>query len=625
MIKNAFLLFLMGFFFLTPTLSVNYSNMERSKIPEKFKWDLSPLYKNISVWEKDYNAVKKEIAKIKDLKKNILKDPEHLYNFLQFKDKIERTLSKLYLFAHLSQDVDLTNSKNSELVGRVTFLFSTYSKEISFFKPLIARLSEKDFNKLLSYKPLKTYREYLTDIRRLKKHILCEKREKVIAAFSLISSDPETIYSKLNYADIKFPTVKLSNGEKVTINQSNYVKYRSSKNREDRKKVFEAFFKTLKQFGHTTAATLNEEIKLHFINAKLRNYKSCLEASLYPNNIDTTVYKNLVEVANENLDVLHRYMKLKKKIMGFKELRYYDLYADIIPGNYEFPAEEGKKIILKALKPLGEEYTTKLKDAFNSRWMDLYPNKGKAGGAYSDACYDAHPYVFLNYNDDYESLTTMAHEFGHAMHSFLSNSNQPFINSQYTTFVAEVASTMNETLLERYLVKNLKDKREKLFILLQYLEMLRNTFFRQTMFAEFELKIHELIEKGQPLSEEVLSKTYLNILKKYYETPDGDVKIDDIYGIEWAYIPHFYMNFYVYQYATSISASTVIAEKILKGEKNARENYLKMLKSGCSKPPVELLKMAGADLTTKKPEEKLIEVMSKTIDKVEKLWSELNK
>ena len=280
---------------------------------------------------------------------------------------------------------------------------------------------------------------------------------------------------------------------------------------------------------------------------------------------------------------------------------------------------------MKALKPLGEEYTTKLKDAFNSRWMDLYPNKGKAGGAYSDACYDAHPYVFLNYNDDYESLTTMAHEFGHAMHSFLSNSNQPFINSQYTTFVAEVASTMNETLLERYLVKNLEDKREKLFILMQYLEMLRNTFFRQTMFAEFELKIHELIEKGQPLSEEVLSKTYLNILKKYYETPDGDVKIDDIYGIEWAYIPHFYMNFYVYQYATSISASTVIAEKILKGEKNARENYLKMLKSGCSKPPVELLKMAGADLTTKKPEEKLIEVMSKTIDKVEKLWSELNK
>ncbi len=602
-----------------------FSSMERSKVPTKYKWDLSPLYKSRADWEKDFKKTESEISKIKEYKKTFLNTPENLYKFLLFKDGIERMISKLYLYAHLSQDVDLRNSKNSELVGKASFLYSKYSKEISFFEPKIARMDEKKFNDFLKYKPLKTYKVYLLKIRRLKKHILCAGKEKILASFSLISNDPESIYSKLSYADIKFPEIKLSDGTKVVINQSNYVKYRSLKNREDRKKVFEAFFKKLKQFGHTNSAILNEEVKLHFINAKIRNYNSCLEASLFPNQIDTEVYKNLIETTDKHLNVLHDYLKLKKEIMGIKQLRYYDFYADVVSDKYIFPIEDGKKIILKALSPLGEKYISTLKKAFESRWMDAYPNKGKAGGAYSDACYDAHPYVFMNYNNDYNSLSTMAHEFGHAMHSFFSNSNQPYINSEYTTFVAEVASTLNETLLERYMVKNIKDDREKLFIILNYLDMLRNTFFRQTMFAEFELKIHQFVENGTPLTDDLLSNTYLKILKKYYETPDGSIKIDNLYGIEWAYIPHFYMNFYVYQYATSISAATVIAEKILSGEKGAREKYLNMLKSGCSKPSLTLLKEVGADLKSGKPELKLFEVMEKNIQMARKLWEKIKR
>ncbi|MBR9997900.1 MAG: oligoendopeptidase F family protein, partial [Cyclobacteriaceae bacterium] len=433
------------------------------------------------------------------------------------------------------------------------------------------------------------------------------------------------IYSIFSNAEMPRPEVTLENGDKVTLDAAGYARYRATPNRADRAKVFEAFFSELERFKMTIGTQLYGKVKESIFSKNVRKYNSCLEAALNQNNIPTEVYHKLIENANKNLPTLHRYLELRKRMLGVDELHYYDIYAPLV-GNVDlaYSYDEGKKIILESLSVLGEEYVETLEKAFNDRWIDVYPNTGKRSGAYSNgSAYDVHPYILLNYNGKYDDVSTLAHELGHTMHSYFSNKNQPFINANYPIFLAEVASTANEALLMDYMLDNIKDPQIKLSILGNYLENARATLFRQTQFAEFELRIHELAEKGESLTGEKFSEIYLDILKKYYGHDKGVMTIDDLYAIEWTYIPHFYYNFYVFQYSTSFTASTMLAEKMLEGGEKEVNDYINFLSSGNSEYAIPTLKKVGIDMTTDEPFEVTMAQMNRVMDEIDKVLDEI--
>jgi oligoendopeptidase F len=410
----------------------------------------------------------------------------------------------------------------------------------------------------------------------------------------------------------------------VVLDASAYALYRASANRDDRKKVFENFFSKMNEFKMTLGAQLYGKVKENMFVKNVRNYNSCMESSLNSNNIPTAVYHKLIENANRNLPTLHRYLELKKRMMGIDELHYYDLYAPLVSDiDLKYSYEDGYDIIKKALQVLGDEYVNTLQEAFDSRWIDVYPNTGKRSGAYSNgSAYDVHPYILLNFNGQYDDVGTLAHELGHTMHSYFSNKHQPFVNANYPIFLAEVASTANEALLMDHVLKEIDDPQIKLSILGNYLENARATLFRQTQFAEFELKIHELAEKGESLTGEKFSEIYLDILKKYYGHEDGVMVIDDIFAIEWAYIPHFYYNFYVFQYSTSFTASTMLAENMLSGGDEMVEKYIEFLSSGNSEYAIPTLKKVGIDMETDEPFEVTMAKMNQVMDDIEVILDE---
>ena len=606
----------------------DYANTLRKNVPDIYKWKVEDLYKSEEEWKKDLENAKQMLDKIDELYKGWTESAENMYKLLNLLTKIDMKLTKAYTYPSLISDTELSNSHYQAMKGQVRSLYVEYSSKTSFIKPDILKLGEKKINEYLRQKPeLKDYSMMFDSILRVKDHVLDTDKENILAQTGLFAGLSGKAASILNNVDIPSPEIKLSDGKKVKLNYSTYVRYRGSSNRKDRVKVMRRFWKNHAKFRNTHSVLLDTEIKSHLFYAKVRKYKDCLEAALYPQNIDRKVYTNLIKTVKENLGPLHNYLKLKAEMLNLKDIKYDDIYASAVPSvDKKFTLKEAEKIIINAMKPLGKDYTEVLKKAFNNRWMDAYPNKDKRSGAYSQgSVYDVHPYVLLNYDGTYNSVSTIAHEFGHSLHSYFSNKTQPYPKADYPIFLAEIASTFNETLLIKYMLKHEKDDLFKLYLLDQYLENLRATLYRQTLFADFELQMHQEVEKGNTLTADWLDKKYLELTRLYYGHKKGIMKVDKYIENEWSEIPHFYYDFYVYQYSTGIIASTALADMVLNGGKKERERYLEFLKTGGSKYPLETLKKAGVDLTTKEPILKTLKMFNDLVEEMRKIYHKLKK
>jgi oligoendopeptidase F len=501
-------------------------------------------------------------------------------------------------------------------------LGSILGTEGAFIEPEILKMDNATIERFIAQEPrLHVFRHYLDDIARRRAHTLSNAEEKLLAGSTVMASGPSSVFGIFADADFPYPSITLSNGKTVKLDKAAFSLHRASPSREDRQKVMEAFFTALGKYRGTFGSMMNSNVQTSIFYAHARNYDNSLEATLDQPNIPISVYSRLVEGVNRNLPTFQRYLKLRKRMMGLSDLHYYDLYAPLVSSvDTKYSVDVAESNILDALAPLGSEYAAGAKRAFTERWIDMYPNEGKTAGAYSNgAAYDVHPYMLLNYNGKYDDMSTLAHELGHTMHSYFSNKNQPYPLSSYPIFVAEVASTFNEALLIDYTLKHTQDDATRLSLLGNYLEGIKGTVFRQTQFAEFELRMHEMVEKGQPLTGDALSKLYSEIVKKYYGHDQGICIVDDYIANEWAFIPHFYNSFYVFQYATSFTASAALSEKVLSGDPGATQRYLKFISAGKSKYPIELLQDAGVDMTTDEPLELTVKKMNRVMDEMESL------
>ena len=565
----------------------------RDEIDTKDTWDLTYIFKDEEEFNKIYEEVKEEIKKVSAFKGKLLDSSDGLLTFLEYSDNVERKLYKLYYYAHLNLDTDTANTFAQAREGKVTNLIMQYSVLSSFVLP---ELLKGDYKKVKEYlkenKKLEKYRFNLENVYRYQNHSLSEKEEEMLSHLSKSFIAEET-FESLTDADITFPNI-LVNGEEQELTESNYNTFIRSNDRDVRRAAFEKLLGTYGNFKNTLAKTFSGNVELLTSMAKIKNFSSSIEASLYSDNIPVSVYNKLVDTINKNLNVLYKYYDLKKEILNLDELHLYDIYVPIV-NNIEkkYTFTEAKNTVIKALSVLGKDYITNLSKAFSERWIDIYNNKGKRTGAYSSGFYDTKPYLLLNFEGKYEDVTTLAHELGHSMHTYYSCSNQPYNLSSYNIFVAEVASTVNELLLVHYLIEHSNSKEEKLFLLNQLMELYKGTIYRQVMFAEFERDMHKAIEKGDVLTNEYLKEEYYKLVKKYF----GDnVVCDELIKNEWMRIPHFYYNFYVYKYAIGLSCATKIVNGILNDEEKALENYLAFLKTGGSMYPADELKVAGVDI-----------------------------
>lgn len=601
---------------------ITNNRTDREGIPDKYKWKLTDIFKSESEWRENVNSFKSELQKLEKFKGTLTKSSLNLLNALKFETKLSKEASKIYLYAGLNSDLDTRNMKFSGMKQEVEQMFSTFSEKTAFMEPEILSSEKETIEGFIKEEPeLKIYSMKLMDIFRTKAHTLSEPEERIMALTNMITSVPESIYGTFSNAEMPKPKVTLSDGKTITLGSAEYSKYRASVNREDRKKVFKTYWKNFEKFKVSFGEILYGNIKTDIFNFKAKHYKSSLEASLDPVNIPTEVYHSLINNVNKELPAFHRYLKLKKRMLGVDTLEYYDLYAPVVKGiDLQYTYDEAVKIVMEALKPLGNDYLKTVKKAISERWIDVFPNEGKRSGGYSNgAFYDGHPYILLNYTNLYNDVSTLAHELGHTMQSYYSNKKQPYPLADYTIFVAEVASTFNEVLLFNYIIKTVKDDDVRLSILMNWLDCFKGTLFRQTQFAEFELKIHEEAEKGNSLTGGDFSRIYSSIVRKYYGEDKNICHIDDYINMEWAFIPHFYYNFYVYQYSTSFTASVSLAEKVMSGDKESLKNYLNFLSAGCSDYPIQLLKNAGVDMKTEEPFKKTIGAMNIIMDEIEKI------
>ncbi len=594
----------------------------REKIDNKYKWDLTDLYESDEAWEGTLDRLDKEKNDIAKFKGTLGSSAGRLLECLQFISGLDKEFSRLYTYASQVSDLDTRVSKYQAMKQKIQQVFTDFGSRSAFLEPEILQIEETKLEKFIAAeKGLEVYSFYLHDLKRKQLHRLSEKEEKILAQAGLITGAPQNIYGILANADLPYPEVTLSDGSKVTLNSAGYAKARTSSNRDDRRLVFDEFYKTLKQYSSTFGATLSAQIKKDLFTSQTREYKDCLSAALDRNNIPVEVYYSLIKNVNDNLDSFHRYLNIKKRMLSLETLEYIDLYTPTVKSvDLAYSVEEGSKIVLEALAPLGPDYTGTIKKALENRWIDVYPTPGKRSGAYSSGnAYDVHPYILLNYNDTYSDVSTMAHELGHTMHSYYSNQTQPYPLADYSIFVAEVASTFNEALLIDYMLKKLDDDETRLSLLMEYLDGLKGTVFRQTQFAEFELRIHEMVEKGEALTGENLTEIYAEIVRKYYGHDKGVCLINDLYTYEWAYIPHFYYDYYVYQYSTSFCASTALAEKVLNNEPGARDKFLEFISAGGSDYPIAILNRAGVDMTTADPFKQTMQQMNRVMDEIEKI------
>lgn len=588
----------------------------RKEIENKYKWNLEKMYLDSSKIEEDIKFIEKSYEDIKKYKGKMSDSAENFYNSLKIMEDSSRRLSYLYAYTHMKHHEDTRINENLADATKSEMIASELGKATAFIVPEIIGMDSSLLENFLKDERISPYKKMIDEILRDKPYTLSEKEEELMAAVSDLTGVAENTYEMLSYADMKFPEIEDEKGEKVRLDHFNYSTYIKSKNQRVRKDAFEAEFGTYKKYSNTMASTLFGAIKSEIFNAKTRKYPSALFASLYQDNISVDVYNNLIDSIHENIPALDKYLEIKKKYLGLEELHMYDLYVPMARDfNMEISYEEAKKIILEALKPMGEGYTSLIQKAFDERWIDVYENEGKKGGAYSWGCYDSHPYILMSYNNDLNSMFTLIHELGHSIHSYLSHNSQPYIYSSYKIFVAEVASTVNETLLIKYLLNNSKDKTEQIYLLNYYLEQFRTTVYRQTLFAEFEKITHEKVEAGNPMTADDFTEVFYNLNKLYY---GGACNVDEISGVEWARIPHFYSNFYVYKYATGFAAASVLSEKIL-NEDGAVEKYLEFLKSGGSEYPLDQLRSAGVDMEKKESVDGALKIFNELTEKLEEL------
>ncbi len=622
MSKQKFFLFYTLILFIF-TGSIYSQSPQRKDVPDKYKWNLSDMYKSLDNWKSDLARVEAGINSFADYKGRLGISSDNLLNALNSYFGLYKIFSQAATYASNLSNEDVRISENQALLQRLSAIGTKFGETASFFEPEILSIPKEKIEKFFNEKPeLERYSIFIDNIQRLRPHTLSENEEKILASFGLIAGNQSTVYSIFADGEKPNSTVTLSDGSEVELSPAAFTGIRAVENRDDRKNIFKTFFNSYGDFKNTFGANLVGKVKKDWVFAKNRNYSSSLESALNGDNLPTTIYTTLIEQINKSLPTLHRFLDLKKKMLGVDTLHYYDLYTPLVKkADLKFTIEEGQQIIQDALTPLKSDYLATLKKAFNDRWIDYIPTAGKRSGAYSTGgAYDTHPYILMNWNNDYESLSTLAHELGHTMHSFYSNANQPFPKADYAIFTAEIASTINETLLNNYMVKNAKSDEEKLFLLGSYLDLLRTTIYRQTSFAEFELEIHNRVEQGEPLTGEDLSDIYYNIVKKYYGHDAGHCIVDPYIQYEWAYIPHFMgYNYYVFQYSTSLIYATAFAEKIVNEGAPAVDNFYKILKGGGSKYPVELIKEAGIDPLSSEAFELTMNKMNKVMDEIEKI------
>lgn len=593
---------------------------ERAEAPEAYTWQLEDLYPNDAAWRKAKDELAASMDQILQYQGKLTESPEALLACLAFDSRLGKEFKRLLSYANMKSDLDTRDADNMSMKQEIQQIGTNYGTKASFIDPELVKLDEATIDRFIREEPgLEVYRFALMDILRRKTHKLSAEEEKIIAEAGLMSGGPADIYNIFANAELPYPEVTLSDGSKVRLNQAGYGLHRASPVRQDREQVFREFWGAMNRFRQTLGVSLYSKIKGDVFYARVRGYDSSLEAKLDQNNIPVEVYHALIQNVNDNLDSFHRYLKIKKRMLGVDTLKYSDLYAPTVKNvELKYTYEEARDLVLKAFAPMGEDYVATVRKALENRWIDVYPTPGKRAGAYSNgSAYDVHPYILLNFNGTYSDVSTLAHELGHTMHSHLSNTHQPYPLAGYSIFVAEVASTLNEALLKDAMLKTIKDDDIRLSLLMQYLDGIKGTLFRQTQFAEFELRMHEIAEKDRPLTGDNLTALYGDILKRYYGHDRGVTHIEDRVTVEWAFIPHFYYNFYVYQYATSFTASTALAERVLAGEKGAIEDVMGFLTAGGSKYPIDILKDAGVDMTGSEPFDKTMQAMNRTMDEIE--------
>jgi oligoendopeptidase F len=593
---------------------------ERSEVPTEYKWKLEDLYPTEQAWNRSKEKLVSRFNEIEKYEGKLADSASQLLACLELNSEISKEFGRLFSYASMKSDEDVRDSKHLAMKQELQQLGTDYNSKSAFITPEIARMDKKKIDAFIKQEPkLKIYKMPLYDILRMKPHTLSEKEEKILAEAGLLADGPSSIYGVFSNAELPYPKITLSDGTEAHLTKAGYAHYRAMSNRNDREAVFQAFWEVFNIFKGTFGADLYANVKKDMFYARTRKYESSLASALDQDNIPIEVYMSLIENVTNNLDSFHRYLNLKKRMLDVETLKYSDVYAPVVKGiDLQYTYDQAKELILDSMEPLGKDYKSVVARAFEQRWIDVYPTPGKRAGAYSNgSAYDEHPYILLNYNGQYDDVSTIAHELGHTLHSYYANKTQPYPTADYSIFVAEVASTFNEALLIHKMLEEIKDDDVRLSLLMNYLDGIKGTVFRQTQFAEFELRIHEKAERGEPLTGDNLNELYGEILKKYYGHDKEVCHIDDLYSVEWAYVPHFYYNFYVYQYSTSFTASTALAEKVLSGEKDAIEKYINFLSSGGSDYPIELLKKAGVDMTSPEPFSKTMAAMNRTMDEIE--------
>lgn len=594
--------------------------LERSEVKKEDTWDVESIYRSIKDWQEDYDDCRSKITNLEEQKDTFLKDSKHFKDFILLSDNVERQLEKIYVYANLRNNEDTANTTYQELLGKGLNLYQEYSEKTNFVVPLILKENKKKIESFIdSEEELAPFRHTIEDILRYQGHNLSEVEEKVIAAYNTVLSSASKTADMLMDADMRFGNIKDEDGRKVELTQSNYGIYLRSNDRRVRKDAFEKMNQVFGSFKNTLTSTLESTIKCNSTTARLKNFHSSLELSLFENNIPVSLYHNLISVVHNNLEPLYKYFNIKKNKLGLEEFHLYDGYVSTVTDiSKKYSFEEGKELVINALSVLGEDYIETLKKAFTERWIDIYPNRGKTSGAYSSGTYDTKPFVLLNYTEDYNDVSTLAHELGHSMHSYLSNTHNDHTNASYPIFLAEIASTVNELLLSYYMEHHASTTEEKLAILNERLDTFKGTIYRQTMFAEFELYMHDAVDKGEVLTAEKLCDKYYELNKLYF---GDDLVVDNDIRYEWLRIPHFYRPFYVYQYATGLSIASYIAKNILEGKEGFRDKYLEFLSSGGKDDPLEILKIIDVDLTDTKVFEESLTMFKETVNTFEHLQS----
>ena len=592
--------------------------LKRSEIPEQYTWNLKDIYNDVNEWNGDLAKVYELLKKVEDYKGKLSSDAKTLFSWFEFNDELGELISKVYGYSNLEADQDVSNSETQARKGKALSAYVAINSALSFADTEIMEIADDKLEEFFKEEEgLELYRLAIKRIRHRKDHMLSANEERIIAATGEMANGPATIGNVFRNADIKFPDVEDSEGNKHKLTQGTYISLMESSDRKLRENAFKTFYETWKDHAALSAAILDAHTKQQTFFSKIRKYNSNLEAALDATEVPTSVYMNLIDTVHKHMDSMYRYMKLRKKLLNVDELHMYDLYNPIVADvDEKITFEQAKENVFEAIKPLGEDYAKVVRTAYDNRWLDVYENEGKRSGAYSSGLSTPHPYILLNHKDNLNSQFTLIHETGHTMHSYLSVHNQPKVYNDYVIFVAEVASTCNEVLMMKNLLSKTTDKKKRAYLINYFLEQFRTTLYRQTMFAEFELKINEIEENGETLTSEVMNKIYYDLNKLYY---GEDVVVDEGIALEWSRIPHFFYDYYVYQYATGFSAAIALATKILKEGESAVKNYLKFLSSGCSADPISLLKIAGVDMSSPAPIEEALKEFDNLITEMEEL------